>query len=395
MKNKNHKVGKYAPSVEQRSPYPLTVFRLLLGVLLITFTVSGFGASLQSQEEKNFKDSSGMNMESILGDVRSIWPSGKCADNISGEKEFILFAFACKADFTADNRKAFLDKMIARGWQLRREDYHIDKNSASYFYKFQVDLDHDIYFKLFFRDPVVIWPLHENNRPKIVIILNDVQKTEDIQKWMELKLPFTVSVSMLSDQRDNVIEAARKLSYDTWLFIPDSVEFKDPNEKSINESKNNSQEDTEKETQNPVVSQSSENLETLTEILSKKQDQYFPYSGITISSTNLHIKNIERLRTLFKIMKKEGLKKFVGPSSPEIIDTSKVLDIYSPANTYYLGLGKTINETAWQNAYENAKNNGYSVIILDARNNDARNFLLQMIQQTISFIDYTNLEHVY
>jgi hypothetical protein len=331
-------------------------------------------------------------MESVLGDIRSIWPFGKCADNISGDKGFILFAFACKADYTADNRRAFLDKMLARGWQLRREDYHIDKNSATYFYKFQVDLDHDAYFKLFFRDPVVIWPLHENNRPRIIILINDVQSPDEIQKWAELKLPLTLSVSMLSEQRDEIIKTARKLNYDTWLFLPDSVQIEEAPQKQLKmqtEEQNEEIQSTENQVQ-PSIS-----LNTLTRILQKKPDQYFPYTGLTISATNPIIKNIERLRMLFKLMKREGLKKFIGPSTPEIVDTAKVLDLNSANQTYFLGEEKIMNETAWQNAYENSKNNGYSVIILDSRNLEARNFLLQMIQETVNFVDYTTLEHVY
>jgi len=382
----------------------MRMFRLAAGIFFTVCMLAGFAVTTGAQEEKGSRDSSGTTIAGVLADVKSIWPFGKCAENIVGDKKFVLFSFACKDNFTAFDRRTFLNKMTDRGWQLRREDYHIDKNNAAYFYKFQVDLDHDVYIKLFFRDPLIVWPLHENVRPKIIVFLNDVREPDEIQKWTELKLPLTVSVSLSSQKRDTILETSRKMNFDTWLFLPDSLALDTAAVTEPGESGNTAgqvQDSTKVgDAQNEVSKDSAVslpvlNLHSLVEVLHGYPDQQFPFSGLSLSGTNPNVKHIERLRSLFKLMKKEGLKRFVAPVTPEITDTAKILDLVSAGHTYYLGQQGAINEAAWHNAYENSKSNGYSVIILDARNIEARNFLLKMIQETISFVDYTTLEHVY
>jgi len=397
------KRGKSAPGTEPKvSAPPLTLFRLAIIFLFL----SGLAFPVVSQDQTNSGELTKASISHLLGEIRMIWPYGNCADNITINKNHTLLVFACKADYSADNRKIFLDKILANGWQLRREDYHIDKNSAAYFYKFQANIDHDVYIKLFFRDPSIIWPLHENTRPKIFILLNDVQSADEMRMWTELKLPLTLSVSATSGERDAIIELAQKFSFDTWLFLPDSFRIEDPKENhnggEISKEQEQTTEDGSNE-DNVIENQTSFaedpqpdsiNLQTLTEILKEKPDPKFPYSGISISDTNPYIKNIEKLRTLFTLMKKEGLKKFIGPAIPEITDTARIKEMVTPNQTYYLGSSKNNNETAWRDAYENSKINGYSVIVLDARNIDARNFLLKMIQETISFIDYSKMDHI-
>lgn len=364
----------------------MTIFRFVLHASAIVFTFLSLSFSLFSLDEKVLKDSGNISSGGIARvseDLRKIWPSGKCADNIIGNKSYVLLTVACKANYTSDNRKEFLDQMLGRGWKLIREDYHIDKNNANYFYKFQVDLDHNVFIKLFFKDPSIIWPLHENERPKIRILLNDVQSLQDIEFWAKIKLPLSISISMAASEREQIVESAKKLNYDIWLFLPDMMNSSPVDEPVLE----NQEVSSEKNPPPPELP------EALSDILKKNPDQNFPYSGLSIASTNPHIKDIQILRNIFTAMKKEGLRKFAGPTTLEIQDTARILEIASVDHTFYLGLTENINETVWQDALANAKENGSSVIILDAKNIDARSFLLKMIQDTINFVDYTTMEH--
>ena len=356
-----------------------------------------FQPSAFPQGEEKSTDAASISTEKILADIRLIWPDGKCADHFSGDKNYMLVSFACSSNYTADNRKSFLDAMLGRGWKLTRENYHIDRNSASYYYKFQVDLEHDIYFKLFFRDPDVVWPLHENERPQIMILLNDVQSLDELKLWEEVKLPLTISVSLLTADRDVIIKKARELNYDIWLYIPDFIE-----EWELTKKNTEKQPETGKASEGNAVPQANaegkvnEDAGTnkaVSEILKKNPEHDFPYSGLSISGTNPVSTNIESLRALFKTMKKEGLKKFAGPRNREIQDTAQILRIENVNQTYYMNSGKDLFESTWQSAYENSKLNKYSLIILDVRDIEARSYLLKMVSETVSFIDFTTIGH--
>ncbi|MDH4200718.1 MAG: hypothetical protein OEV66_10100 [Spirochaetia bacterium] len=329
-----------------------------------------------SVENSNLEDSTTNGIEKIIEDLKTIWPDGKCAENISGDKRYILTSLACKADYSAQNRDAFLDYMVKMNWKIRKERYQIDKDNASYFYKFETRESKNIYVKLFFRDPRIIWPLHENKRPQISLVINNVASAGQLEIWEKIKLPWTVSLSLDSQDINGLSEKCRKSGFDTWIYLPDAS--------SGDDSGND----------NETAKKLLENLNRIAGSPEKNPEQIFHYSGLTVASSFTYLKKVDILRQIFASMRGAGLKMVMAPNSLEVADTAKIQEIKFIA-AYYLGSMADQNNLVWHEAYENAKQTGHSVIILNAADEAARSFLLGKLQASMNYIEFTDVSHLW
>jgi hypothetical protein len=322
---------------------------LIVAALLFT----GFFTVIPGQEETK-PDS----LNLLVKEIRRIWPNGNCAENLSGNKKFIIVSLACSGDYTSKNRNIFLKTVLGKGWNVEKETYRIDPNSAGYFYKFSNNKNKYFYVKLFFRNPLIVWPVHENHRPKIAILVNNVKDVSNLDFWETIKLPLSVSINIEDEKSGQSIKRAEELNYDKVIFFP------------IEEEKS---------------------IEAYLMGLKSYPEENFPFSALTILPGTRIIKETKLARELINNMKLFGVNKIISPNSLEITDTAKVLDIKILTSVYYLGINYEANKTSWNDAYNHAKKNGYSIVVINADDQDSRSFLISNISESMKFIDFVKI----
>ena len=127
------------------------------------------------------------------------------------------------------------------------------------------------------------------------------------------------------------------------------------------------------------------------ELLANYPDEDFPFSGLCISENSKISQETRLVRILIESMKSFGLNMLVSAPTLEIKDTAKILGVNSDTNTYYLSKDYEKNKTIWSDALNHAKESGSSIILLDAKDDDSRNFLLANVSETIDFVDFVKL----
>lgn len=368
------------------------MYKAIIAGLMISFL--GLGTKLYSGEgnQQPFSVWDNVKQSNLMQELREIWPNGKCANHISGNSRFVLVTWACKDSYSASNRQAFLKLMESKGWKLKKETYRLDRNNAGYFYKFEVNYKRNIYFRLFFRQPAVVWPIHENKRPQFILVINNIITSADLDTWSKVKIPITFSLSMQAINLKSLTETAQKSKRDIWISFSG---FNNP----LQEKKPGLQSEAKSETKNEIKNdinkeQAGQNsLLQLETLIKDSPEQNFPFSGLTIAADASGIKEVEALRELFTVLKKGGIRKVISPYTLEVKDTAKIFEIEAFTNSYYLQSSDEKNERIWKEAFENARSSGYSIIIIDAHNPDSRRFIFKKLEQNGSFEDFTNLSN--
>lgn len=331
-----------------------------LGVLFLALFFMG---PLFSEAEKHGV-SDGFTWEALALEIEELWPEKQCAHEISFYSGYRMLSIACTGDFTVYSRRKILDLFFKNRLVMKKESHRLDKKSGLYLYKLQTQSGRTSFVKLYVRDARILWPIHERSLPQVAMYVQNINSSEQLVEWQTLGYELTYGVTPGRKDTIALIDQVNRYGQEAWIRLamesaeePQEGKFLESRMLTINEGRNVSE-------------------------LGLYLDSVIPEGGIVTGVSSYEgstfLNDVISLRNLFSQLRRRGIHYFLDTQEASMsggYDTARIMSLNAFRVDYHLPEDKKEMLEIWKAAMLKARESGAVIIVVDALNYKALEFL--------------------
>ncbi|MBV6494179.1 MAG: hypothetical protein LDLANPLL_02205 [Turneriella sp.] len=168
-------------------------------------------------------------LQNVTRDLENLWEEDACETVTVKKKGYPLTSIACQGNYTKAMRTKFIDILLKNFFTVKRETYKLRPQNGMYLYKTRYG-NETVYFKLFVRDALDLWPKNPVQGKQIALYIQNVRTNNDLVKWRTLGVPITFGITVGRGDSKALIEQLSSYGDEIWLAIPledESIEIAD------------------------------------------------------------------------------------------------------------------------------------------------------------------------
>ncbi len=320
--------------------------------------------------------------------ILQLWDDGKgdvCSSMISSRKGYPFISIACERDYSEKDRQKFLDVLFSYNASLKNEDFEIKKKSGIYLYKVEYPSQSGsyAYIKLFFRNAYDLYPDMLKRNKKISIFVKDLATKEELFLWQSLGVPIAYSVIPNNDQSREIAEKISNYNQELWL----SIDLSEGIQESIIENSLSEKNAGDPEVMNQYLNNLLGQLQYFDEKEEGKSLLAKNISGFVFSQEADYLQNIYALRMLLENVKSRQINSILmtGMESDGVVKPTALVMGYGVYNSTLIiqenQSRKYLESAIYGDLKKSLENNGYALLVLDAQNTGAANYLKSVIRK--------------
>ncbi|MCS6985296.1 MAG: divergent polysaccharide deacetylase family protein [Leptospiraceae bacterium] len=307
------------------------------------------------------------NLPQVANDLLKIWPERQCAYYIGLERGYPMLSMACRGNYSASERRLFLDTLYRHGFFLQEESYKLFPGSGTYLYKTEHSLfaDKPIFIKLFLRQSRFLYPQMPVTSPQIALVVLDLYREEDLANWQSLGIPLTYAITPLRQESALLRQKIESYGQDVWLNLRLEPEKLQPSHGKV-------------VTVADVLDQAL--LEKLSQDL--KNSLGDKVTGATYTYGSAFAKNVFAIRSLLSMLRDLSVEYFLNTASfPGFLDTARIMSFRSYQADVMINNKARDLRKDFERAKSIAKKNGYAIVVVEAANKNFFHFLKELLKK--------------
>ena len=324
-------------------------------LIFITFTILGSLSTIFAQSTT----------EDMLNEITAIWPANACGHFSTVENNIPLYSIACSGDYTAKERKAFLDVIFKEGYQLRNENWKHGNRSGYYVYRTERarGTGDFAFFKLFFRDSRWLYPNVPGDGAQLLLYVREVTDIESLMAWQSLGVPIVFGLNIFNDNSPALAEKITEYGQAYLLSFP------------LEPKKANPQDGPYLEVETALDSQK------LSELIDHRIAQYNDIRGFSYTMGSIFTENVFAMRQLLSHVRGRGIQFYFDPvSAGTAFETARLMSFQAYRSTNIIEAGLKSPKTYWDRAIAHSKKSGYSLVVLDGDAVKARDYIATQLR---------------
>ncbi len=305
-------------------------------------------------------------LQTVADNLLQVWPEKACAYHISQDTGYPLVSIACRGNFSATERRNFLDILYKNGYLLKNETYKLRDSSGTYLYKTSNGTisEDPIFFKVYVREATALYPQMPVTVPQIAIVVNELATEKELADWQSLGVPLTYSLAPFRNETAELRNRINEYGQEAWVTL--RLE--------------------------PLRSKPSDGkVLTLAEALNADEIENFAnelnkslggeVKGFTYLLGSAFVKNIYALRALMSKLREAQITLFLEPGHERnAIETARIMSFHSfQNNAHFSGKAQQLQQQ-WSRILQIAAKNGYAIITVNANDQSAQIFLRNTIR---------------
>ena len=320
------------------------------------------GPLFSQTEKKGLPES--FTWDGLANEIEDLWPERECAHDISYYSGYRMVSIACTGDFTSRTRQKILDMFFKNRLVMKNESHRLDKKSGLYLYKLQDSKGHASFVKIYVRDARILWPIHERSLPQVALYVQNINTAEQLVEWQTLGIALTYGVMPGRKDTAHLLEQVNMYGQEAWIRL-------------AMESSGESKQDKFLESRMLTTAEGRNSSE-----LGHYLDIMIPdgsiVTGVSSYEGSTFLNDVISLRNLFTQLRRRGIHYFLDTQNAEMsggYDTARIMSLNAFRSDFLFPENEEEMMETWKEAIIKAREKGTVIIVVDAGNYKARDFL--------------------